>query len=101
MKPFNEYLGEETLDEGIVRSGSVATLAARSAAAGKKADQAYKRGLSALDTPSDRDDIAKRLDRIDAALKAILEGHLHQSQQIGNHVGLDTVGHLATQKPRR
>lgn len=102
MKPFNEYLAEqESLDEGIIRSGSVATFAARSAAAGKKASKAYKRGLSALEAAYDRDNIGERLDRIDAALKAILEGHLHQSKQVSNHIGLDTIGHLANKKPRR
>ena len=61
MKSFTEFHDEQQqLDEGIIRSGSVATFAARSATAAKKADQAYKRGLSALDAPYDRDDLLER-----------------------------------------
>ncbi|WIY27368.1 hypothetical protein [Parasedimentitalea psychrophila] len=99
MKSFTEFHDEQQqLDEGIIRSGSVATFAARSASAGKKADQAYKRGLSSLSGPSDRDDLVEQLERINAALKSLLEGQLHQLQQARNHVALDTVGHLTNGK---
>jgi len=104
MKSFTEFHDEQQqIDEGIIRSGSVATFAARSASAGKKADQMYKRGLSSLNAPSDRDDMIEQLERINAALKALLEGQLYQLQQGRNHVALDTVGHLANSKnkPRR
>lgn len=102
MKPFIEYYrSDDQLDEGILRSGSVATFAARSSAAGKKAEAAFKRALAELNKPIDYDNIAERLDRIDDVLKAIIEGHLHQRQQIGNHVALDAVGHLASKKKGR
>jgi hypothetical protein len=102
MQPFDEYLDEqEQLDEGIIRSGTVATFAARSAADGKKVENACKKGLSVLSSPSDRDDTAERLDRINAALKAILDGLLHQQRQIGNHVALNTIGHTASQSKKR
>ena len=99
MKSFTEFNEEqEQLDEGIIRSGSVATFAARSATAGKKAEKSYRKGLSVLDAASKLDDTIARLDRIDAALKAILDGHMHQRHQIGNHVALDTIGHLSNGK---
>ncbi|NRB21109.1 MAG: hypothetical protein HRU33_27145 [Rhodobacteraceae bacterium] len=103
MKSFTEFHDEQQqLDEGIIRSGSVATFAVRSATAGKKADRAYRRGLSALNEPSGRDDLVEQLERINAALKALLEGQLHQLQQGRNHVALDTVGHLSRgKKPHR
>lgn len=104
MKSFTEFNEEQKqLDEGIIRSGSVATFAARSAAAGKKAEKSYRKGLSVLDAASKLDDIIARLDRIDEALKAILKGDMHQQKQIGNHVVLDTIGHLSNdkRKPRR
>ncbi len=51
------------------------------------------------------DDASKgdELDRINAALKALLEGHMHQQKQIRNHVALDTIGYLSNgkRKPRR
>lgn len=100
MKSFTEFHNEqEQLDERIIRSGSIATFAARSATAGKKAEKSYRKGLSALDDTSNGDE----LDRINAALKAILEGHMHQQKQISNHVVLDTIGHLSSskRKPRR
>mgnify|MGYP000503452479 FL=1 len=99
MKSFTEFHDEQQqIDEGIIRSGSVATFAARSASAGKKADQMYKRGLSSLNAPSDRDDMIEQLERINAALKALLEGQLYQLQQGRNHVALDTVGPLSSSK---
>ena len=102
MKSFSEFHDEQQqLDGGIIRSGSVATFAARSSAAAKKADQAYRRGLSYLNAPSDRDDLVGQLEQISAALKALLEGQLHQLQQSRNHVALDTVGHLASNKKSR
>lgn len=101
MISFSEFHEEQELDEGIIRSGSVATFAARSATAGKKAEKAYRKGLSALDDASRREDTIARLDRIDAALKAILDGHMHQRHQIGNHVALDTIGHLSNGKKNK
>lgn len=94
MKSFTEFQEEQELDEGIIRSGSVATFAARSATAGKKAEKAYRKGLLALNDASNGDE----LDRISAALKAILAGHMHQAKQISNHVTLDTIGHLSNGK---
>lgn len=101
MQSFIEYYNDDSqLDEGILRSGSVATFAARSAAAGKKADAAFKRALAELNKPIDHDNIPERLDCIDAVLKAMLEGHLHRQLQAGNHAALDAVGHLTNKTPR-
>lgn len=102
MKTYKELMAEqEQIDERVIRTGTVAALAAKSAAAGKKADKAYRKGLSLLGDSTQHDDLFARLDRIDAALKAILEAQLHQSHQISDHVGLDTIGHLARKKTRR
>jgi len=102
MKTFTEHLAEQReLDEGIVRSGTVTTFAVRSRAAGVKAEAAYKRARSELTKPFDRDNAAERFDRIEAVLKAMLDGQRHTREQIGNHVALDFVGHLASKKPRR
>lgn len=102
MQKFNEFLAEQQeLDESIVRSGTVTTFAARSRAAGVKAERSYKRAQSELTKPFDRDDATERFDRIDAVLKAMLDGQSHTREQICNHVALDFVGHLAKTKPRR
>jgi len=66
MKPFNEYLDEQKpLNESIIRSGSVVTLAAKSASNGKKAEKAYKRGLTALNKPVDRKDPVVQLEQFE------------------------------------
>lgn len=94
MKKFSEFFEEQgPLDEGVIRAGSIGTFAARSTAAGNKADQEYKKGFSALNDTSRLDDLHKRLDRIDAALKALLRGQMYQRQQVGNHVAVDVAGH--------
>lgn len=97
MKRFSEYLEdkEDQLDEGIIRTGSVAVLAARSNAAAKKSDREFKQGLTALEAQTRMDDANARLSAIEAALKALLRGQLHRSDQTRNHVALDTIGHLA------
>lgn len=101
MKTFTEFLGEQQqIDEGIIRSGSIATFAARSAAAGKKADQAYRDGLSALENTTTSGDFDKRLDRLEVAFKSLLQGLMHQRQQTGNHVTLDVLGHTIGRRKR-
>lgn len=101
MKKFSEFCDErQQLDEGFVRNGSITTFAARSAGAGKKADQECKKGLSALNDPSKLDDLHNRLDRIDAALKALLRGQMYQRQQTGDHVTMNAISHLSGQKKR-
>lgn len=101
MKTFNEFLAEQQeLDEDIVRSGTVSTFAARSRAAGVKAEKSYKRGLTELRKPIDHENLVDQLEQTYSALQAILEGQLHQLQQINNHVLLNAVGHLAKRKQR-
>lgn len=104
MKTFTAFQDvQDQLDEGVIRSGTVATFAARSTTASKKAERAFRKGLSVLDDATAREDIIARLDRIDAVLKELLRGHLHQRLEARNHVALNTLGHLFDdkRKPRR
>ena len=99
MRSFSEFCDEQKqLDEGIVRFGSIAVYAARSAAAGKKTENACRRGISVLNAPTERDDLVEQLNQINEALKVLLEALLQQRHQIGNHVVLDTIGHLSKRK---
>ena len=99
MISFKDWCREQKeLNEGFIRSGSIATFAARSAAAGKQAEKTYKRGLVALERGGRSDDPQAQLDRIRAALKSLLDGQILLSQQIGSHIALDTVGHIASRR---
>ncbi|MEW2914213.1 hypothetical protein [Leisingera sp. JC11] len=102
MKTFTEFLDEQQqIDEGIIRSGSIATLAARSAASGNMAEKAYRKGLTGMTTPLERDDVAARLDRVDAALTALLEGNIYQRRQAGSHIALSVAAHLGNRQKRQ
>ena len=102
MKSFSEFRQEQRqLNESTVRRGSVTTFAVRSAEAGNKAESAYRKGLLALADATKSEDLSKRLDRLEAAISALLQGHMYQRQQISSHVALDVAGHFADQKKRR
>ena len=99
MKSFAEYLAEQdSLEEGVVRATAVTSFAAQSRGHGKKAEQSFKRGLQGLRVPTKDMSTEQRLDRLDDALTAILDGLISTRHQIGSGVAVDTAGHLLTAK---
>lgn len=99
MKSFGEYLAEqEALNEGVFRAATITSFAAKSRGAGNEAQKSFKRGLQHLSIPTKGMTTEQRLDRLDAALTAILDGLVNTRHQIGSGVAVDAAGHLLTAK---
>ena len=81
------------MHESVVRTGALATYAAKGKRAGDKADQAYSKGKQALKRRTASTTDSDRLQRIENGLTALLIGLQHTRDQIGNSVALDVAGH--------
>ena len=102
MKSFSEYVQDRvTLDEGVVRSGAIATYAARARSDGDNALRAYEAGKRALRSKTGGDSVEGRLERLEMALDALFDGLKHQRAQIGNGVAANVAGHLLTSAAQR
>ncbi|WP_282058870.1 hypothetical protein [Lentibacter algarum] len=89
MMGFKDFL----LQESVIRTGALATYAARGKRAGDKADQAYSKGKQALQRQTASTTDSERLQRIEDALDAALTGLQHTRDQIGNNIAVDVAGH--------
>ena len=96
MMGFKEFL----LSEGYLRKGAVAAYAARSKNAGDKAAVAYKKGQQVMSGKSPSMTDSDRLQRIEVGLNALLIGHQHTRDQIGNSVAVDVAGHALARDAR-
>ena len=88
------------MHESVVRTGALATYAAKGKRAGDKADQAYSKGKQALQRQTASTTDSERLQRIEDALVAALTGLQHTRDQIGNNIAVDVAGHALRQGKR-
>lgn len=92
----------EQLDESILRTGALTTYASKARQAGNNAEQAFKAAKSELRRPLPEDTIEARIDVLNRVLDKLLEGLLHQREQIGNSVAVAYTGHaLASRRSRK
>lgn len=102
MKSFEEFLTEqEQLEEGIIRTGAIASYGAQSRRAGDDAAREFQRGRQELRKSMRDDSVEVRLERIETALEALLAGLIKQRQQIGAGVAVDLTGHMLAAKVRK
>ena len=103
MKTFSEHANEqEQLQEGVIRTGAIATYGARSRKEGDASVRAFKQGQQALRKGGPDVDLEDRLKRIEQSLDHLCEGLIAQRQQIGAGVAVDVVGHgLAAKSVKR
>lgn len=101
MKSFIEHAKEqEQLEEGILRSGAIASIGAKSRQEGDEAVRAYRQGKQALRRGQADPSVDDRLLHIEIAISALLDGLIKQREQIGSGVALDVVGHTLSAKGR-
>ena len=81
------------MHESVVRTGALATYAAKGKRAGDRADQAYSKGKQTLQRQTASTTDSERLQRIEDAIVATLTGLQHTRDQIGNGVAVDVAGH--------
>ena len=80
---FQQYLAEEQLEEGFVRSASLMVLAQRSKSSGDRAVASFQDGKRELQSGN-----------TDKALAMLFDGLIAMRHQIGSSVSLELTGHL-------
>ena len=103
MKSLVEHMAEqEELEERLLRTGALATYAARSRKEGDDSVRAFKQGKQALNKGGADVGLEERVKRIEQSLEYLFDGLIAQRQQIGAGVAVDVVGHgLAAKKHNR
>ena len=99
MKSFVEHANEPAqLEEGILRTGAIATYSARSRKEGDDSVRAFKQGQQALQRGGPEVELEDRVKRIEQSLDHMFEGLIKQRAQIGSGVAVDVVGHSLSNK---
>jgi hypothetical protein len=80
---FQQYLAEEKLDEGFVRSATLMVMAQRSKTSADRAVASFQDGKRALQSGE-----------TDKALAMLFDGLIAMRHQIGSCVSLGLTGHL-------
>ena len=94
MKSLVEHMHErEDLEERLLRTGALATYAARSRKEGDDSVRAFKQGQQALRKGGPDVALEDRVKRIEQSLEHLFDGLIAQRQQIGAGVAVDVVGH--------
>ena len=103
MKSLVEHMIEqEDLEERLLRTGALATYAARSRKEGDDSVRAFKQGQQALRKGGADVGLVERVKRIEQSLDHLFDGLIAQRQQVGAGVAVDVVGHgLAAKKHNR
>ena len=102
MMSFSEHANEQAqLEEGIIRTGAIATYGARSRKEGDASVRAFKQGQQVLRKGSVDMNVEDRLKRIEQSLDHLLDGLIKQREQIGAGVAVDVAGHGLAAKARK
>lgn len=102
MMSFEEFLTEQKqLEEGIIRSGAIASYGSQSRKYGDEAVRAFRSGQQTLKRGAGELTTEERLERIEGALDALFDGLIKQRQQIGAGVAVGVAGHMLAAKARK
>ena len=97
MKTFKSYNNQD-LEEKLLRPATILALAAKSRGNANRAEMEFKKGLDAtrdLHRGMDSADVPTKISKV---LKHLLRGSMYRRRQTGDHVALDTLGHISTKK---
>ena len=102
MKSLVEHMHErEDLEERLLRTGALATYAARSRKEGDDSVRAFKQGQQALRKGGPDVALEDRVKRIEQSLDHLFDGLITQRHQIGGGVAVDVVGHGLAAKAKQ
>ena len=102
MKSLVEHMVEqEDLEERLLRTGALATYAARSRKDGDDSVRAFKQGQQALRKGGPDVALEGRVKRIEQSLDHLFDGLIAQRQQIGAGVAVDVAGHMLAAQARK
>ena len=97
MKTFKSYHNQD-LEEKLLRPATILALAAKSRGNANRAEMEFKKGLDAtkgLHRGMDSTDVPVKIAQV---LKHLLRGALYRRRQTGDHIAIDTLGHISTKK---
>jgi len=94
MISFKQYLAEELLDEGFVRSATLLVLAQRSKSSGDKAVSSFQAGKRILAAGTTTDTAEDDQKRTQSALSLLFDGLIDLRAQMGSVAALSLTGHL-------
>ena len=97
MKTFKSYRNK-VLEEKLLRPAAILALAAKSRGNANRAELEFKKGLDAtkgIHKGMQPDDIPVKIAQV---LKHLLRGALYRRRQTGDHIAIDTLGHISTKK---
>ena len=101
MKSLVEHMvDKQELDERLLRTGALATYAARSRKEGDDSVRAFKQGQQALRKGGPDVALEDRLKRIEQSLDQLFDGLIAQRQQIGAGVAVDVAGHMSSARKK-
>ena len=98
MKTFKSYHNNQDLEEKLLRPGAILALAAKSRGNANRAEMEFKKGLDVtkgIHKGMQPDDVPVKIAQV---LKHLLRGSLYRRRSAGDHVALDTLGHISTKK---
>jgi len=102
MRSLVEHIAEqEAIEERLLRTGALATYAARSRKEGDDSVRAFKQGQQALRKGGPDVDLEDRVKRIEQSLSYLFDGLIAQRKQIGAGVAVDVVGHGLAAKAQK
>ena len=102
MKSLVEHMVDKhELEERLLRTGALATYAARSRKEGDDSVRAFKQGQHALRKGGPDVALEDRVKRIEQSLEHLFDGLIAQRQQIGAGVAVDVVGHGLASKAKQ
>ena len=97
MKTFKSYHNQD-LEEKLLRPATILALAAKSRGNANRAELEFKKGLNAtkgIHKGMQADDLPVRIAKV---LRHLLLGSIYRRRQSGDHIAIDTLGHISTKK---
>ena len=99
MKTFKSFR-KELEERRILRPAAVLALAAKSRGNANRAEAEFRKGLDAskqIHKGMQPDDLPVRIAKV---LRHLLLGSIYRRRQSGDHIAIDTLGHISTKKKR-
>ena len=99
MKTFRSYRNKD-LEEKILRPSAILALSAKSRGNANRAEAEFRKGLDAtkqIHKGMQPDDLPVRIAKV---LRHLIQGSIYRRRQSGDHIAIDTIGHISTKKKR-
>ena len=99
MKTFKSYRNGD-IQERLLRPSAILALAAKSRGNANRAEAEFRKGLDVtkqIHKGMQADDLPVRIAKV---LRHLLVGNIYRRRQSGDHIAINTLGHISTKKNR-